>query len=233
MAGTTEFYGLTTGVVTDDFVEADHHNRVADTLDRVLGNVLTKLLPAGVYAGWEMDLLGKVGAGEGLVGGCWCRTVAAQAIEGLTAGATNYVFARAEVDSAAKGTVGFFGQLSAAKPAGAVLLGSVEVDGSGQVLSANCTLPSVDRHCVRMELAPLSGSGMVTAVGPNEEFTAQVSHGVTMRVPGAIEFASSSPDLTWELTETWRGDGFVVKGRNNGAVEADFVYTWTRQGFVE
>lgn len=232
MAGTTEFYGLTTGVVTDDFVEADHHNRVADTLDRVLGNVLTKLLAAGVYAGWEMDLLGQVGAGEGLVGGCWCRTVAAQAIAGLTAGATNYVFARAEAASGPEGTVSFFAQLSAMKPAGAVLLGSVEVDGSGQVVGVDCALPGVDRHCVRMELAPVSGSGMVTAVAANEEFTAQVSHGA-MRVPGAISFASSSVDFTWSLDETWRGEGFVVKGRNNGAVEADFVYTWSRQGFIE
>lgn len=233
MARTTEFYRLTTGVVTDDFVEAEHHNRMADTLDRVLGSVLTKLVAPGVHAGWELNLLGQVSAGEGLVGGCWCQTVEAQAIESLTAGATNYVFVRAENNAGPAGAASFFAQVSAAKPPGAALLGSAEVASSGEVVSVNGGLPGADRHCVRLELAPVSGNGMVTAVAPDEEFTTQVWHGQAMRVPGAISFACSSPDFQWELAETWRGDGFVVKGRNEGAMEADFVYAWSREGFIE
>ena len=47
MASTTTNYGLATDVVVDDFVEPAHQNRVADTLDRALGEFLAQMMPAG------------------------------------------------------------------------------------------------------------------------------------------------------------------------------------------
>jgi hypothetical protein len=230
MAGVSENYGLAVGVATDDFIEPEHHNRVAATLDRVVGNVWKKMMAQGAYSGWGLTLAGTVTAGEGHVGGCWCQSVAEQAIAGLTAGSTNYVFGRATAEGPTAGTVDFFAHVSATKPAGAILLGTVEVDGAGVVTAANGDVAGVDRNCVRLEIGKLSGSGLVTDVAPGAEVTAQVGHG-EMLVPGAIEF-SGSAGFGWELKETYRGDGFAVTTRNDGAVVANFSYSWVRRGLV-
>jgi hypothetical protein len=68
MAGVSANYGLATGVLADDLIEPQHHNRVADTVDRVLGLFLKRMMAAGVYEGWSLTLDGEVTAGEGLVG---------------------------------------------------------------------------------------------------------------------------------------------------------------------
>ena len=230
MAGVSENYGLAVGVATDDFIEPEHHNRVAATLDRALGNVLKKMMAQGAYSGWGLTLAGTVTAGEGLVGGCWCQSTAEQAIAGLTAGTTSYVFGRATTEGPTAGALEFFAQVSATKPAGAVLLGTVEVDAGGVVTAVHADTPGVDRNCLRLEIGKLTGSGVLVDVAPGAEVTAQVSHG-PMLVPGAIEF-SGSAGFSWELRETYRGDGFVVTARNEGAVMASFSYSWVRRGLV-
>ena len=79
MAGSTANYGLATGVVTDDLIEPEHHNRVADTLDRVLGWFLKRMMADGAYSGWTLTTAGTVepgsGAGERVLGddGEWRR----------------------------------------------------------------------------------------------------------------------------------------------------------------
>lgn len=231
MAGVTENYGLAVGVATDDFIDPDHHNRLAATVDRVLGNMVKKMMAQGAYGGWGLTLTGKVTAGEGLVGGCWCCTTAEQEIAQLTAGVTNYVFARSGAQSPVEGTVQFFAQISASKLAGTVLLGTVEVDAQGQVAAAHEDAAGVDRNCLRLEIGRVSGSGLVTGVAAGAEFSTQVSHGDQFLAPGAIDF-SGSAGFSWELAETYRGDGFVVKGRNDGASEADFGYSWARRGLI-
>lgn len=231
MASVTENYGLAVDVVTDDFIEPAHHNRVAATLDRVLGGFLKKMMAEGAFSGWGLTLTGTVTAGEGLVGGCWCMSSQEQAITGLTAGATNHVFGRAGSAGPTTGAIGFFGQLSATKPAGAVLLGTVEVDGTGAVTAVEEETVGVDRNCLRLEIGKVSGSGLVTEVAASEAFTVEVEHAQGLLVPGAIEF-SGSEGFSWELCEAYRRDGFVVKGRNEGTSEADFAYSWVRRGLL-
>lgn len=231
MAGVTENYGLTVGVATDDFIEPDHNNRVAATVDRVLGNMVKKMMAQGAYGGWGLTLTGKVAAGEGLVAGCWCKTTAEQEIAQLTAGTTNYVFARATAEAPVDGSLQCFAQISATKPAGAALLGRVEVDAQGQVTAVHEDVAGADRNCLRLEIGKVSGSGLVTGLAAGAEFAAQVSHGEVFLVPGAIQL-SGSEGFSWELGETYRGDGSVVKGRNDGVTEADFSYSWTRRGLV-
>ncbi|MHB8997636.1 MAG: hypothetical protein ACYC63_20515 [Armatimonadota bacterium] len=230
MAGVSENYGLAVGVATDDFIEPEHHNRVAATLDRVLGNVLKKMMAQGACSGWGLTLAGMVTAGEGLVGGCWCHSLEDQPVAGLTAGVTNYVFGRVAAEGPTDGAVAFFGQVSATKPAGAVLLGAVEVDGTGAVSAVHEDVAGVDRNCLRLEIGRLTGSGLVTDVAPGAEVTAQVGH-EEMLVPGAIEF-SGSEGFSFVLEETYRGDGFAVTAKNDGAVAADFSYSWARRGLV-
>lgn len=231
MAGVTENYGLAVDVATDDFIEPDHHNRLAATLDRVLGNLAKKVMAQGAYSGWHLTLTGTVTAGEGLVGGCWCQSMTEQPIAELTVAATNYVFGRASTQAGVDGAIAFFAQLTATKPAGAVLLGSVEVDGQGQITAMHEDVAGVDRNCLRLEIGKVSGSGLVTGVAGGAGFTAQVSHGDLFLVPGAIQL-SGSEGFTWSLDETYRGDGFVVKGTNGGTNPADFSYSWVRRGLM-
>ena len=70
MGSTTPNYGLATGVQTDELVEPWHHNRVADTLDRALGEMVRRLLPEGVHAGWLIGEEKSVTAGSGLIRAC-------------------------------------------------------------------------------------------------------------------------------------------------------------------
>ncbi len=233
MAERTEHYGLPVGVVADDIIEAEHHNRLAATLDRVVGNVLCKLWADGAYQGWELTEEKTVSAGEGLVGGCWCRTAGAQSISGLTPHALNYVFARKNNDSAPMGAVDFAAQLYPDKPVGAVYLGWMILDENGNVLEIDNQASGVDRNCLRLEIGEAKGSGLVLAVPPGEDFVVEITHSLRLIVPGALEFSCENEDFSWELIETYRPDGFKVRGKNNGTQEADFVYAWRRRGFVE
>lgn len=233
MAATTEHYGLAVGVVTDDVIEPEHHNRIAATVDRVLGTTMKRLMAAGALCGWTLELDRTVSAGEGLIGGCWCETMAASPISNLTNGAINYVFGRTDAQSAPAGTVGFVAQLNDEKPPGAVFLGTLALDAAGPVTAANSAAPGVDRNCRRLEIGRIEGSGLVTDVPADGQFSVETTHSPTLIVPGMIDMVEASAGFEWELQETWRGDGFRLKGHNAGAETADFAYSWVRCGFAE
>ena len=233
MAGTTENYGLARGVATDDFIEPDHHNRLAETLDRALGWFLKKMMADGAYDGWELTETGGVSPGEGLVSGCWCQTGEAQAIETLTSNAVNYVFGGIQTGSAPEGSIRFFAELSPTKPPGAILLGSVELDAEGAVIGLDNEVPGADRNCRRLEIESTSGSGVVERVPPGSEFAFEVQHDSRFVVPGSISLTVSSASFVWHVEEAYRPDGFVVVSRNAGSYEEDFEYSWSRHGFVE
>ncbi len=232
MAGVSANYGLATGVLADDLIEPQHHNRVADTVDRVLGWFLKRMMAAGVYEGWSLALDGTVTAGEGLVGACWCATTGAQSVADLTPGAVNYVFAGTDSDSAPKGTVRFFAALSPTRPAGSLLLGTMTLDGSGAVTAVDDWAGGVDRDCRRLHIGRASGSGLSEAVPPGGSVTVPISHDTVFVVPGAIEVEVAAPDFVVEVWETYRADGFVVVATNQAQTAQDFEYSWTRSGFV-
>lgn len=231
MPEVTDNYQFVTAVVVDDFVEPSHNNRLADTVDRVLGTVLRRLMTGGVYEGWSIQADKTVGPGQGLVGACWCQTTAAQAIEGLTNDALNHVFIETNTDSAPEGTVRVFAQLSSTGPTDSVYLGTIELDAAGAVITIDNAADGVDRQCYPLAWRRLSGSGTIAAVEPGAEASSYVEH-EELRVPGAIELTSSASDFSWEIEETWRADGFVVRVTNNGTTTADFDYDWTREGIA-
>ncbi|MEA3247350.1 MAG: hypothetical protein U9Q74_14445, partial [Gemmatimonadota bacterium] len=103
MSELTQNYQLVTSVAVDDFVQPGHNNRLADTVDRVVGSVLKRLATEGVYDGWEIQSDKTVSAGEGLIAACWCETTQAQAITGLTDDAVNHVFVQPTADGAPGG----------------------------------------------------------------------------------------------------------------------------------
>jgi len=219
-------------VVSDDFVEPEHVNRLADTLDRVLGSALLRLFTAGVHSGWEIDTAKQVGAGEGLVGACWCSTTVGQDIADLTNGAVNYVFAEATDTSAWDGSVSFRAQLGSIGPAGSVLLGSIELDGDGEVIEVENDIAEVQRQCYALTWRTLSGSGTVASVPASEDTTIIVEH-EALRVPGAIEFSVEGEDFTWEIDRAHEATSFRVIATNNSESAADLEYTWRRHGIGE
>jgi len=232
MAGVTDNYGFATDVAVDDFVQPSHNNRLADTVDRALGSLLRRLMTAGVHEGWSILGDKTVGSGQGLVGVCWCQTTSAQAIGDLTADAVNHVFVQATADGGPDGTVSVFAQLSANGPADSVYLGTIELDGGGEVVAIDNQAEGVQRQCYPLAWVSLAGSGSIEAVAPSAEETAYVEHDA-LRVPGAIELTSESPDFTWSIEESWRGDKFLLRVTNNGGSAADFEYEWAREGVAE
>ena len=232
MAGVTENYQLVTDVVADDFLQPEHNNRIADTVDRVLGSVLRRLLTPGALEGWQIDSDGTVTPGQGLVAGCWCETTQSQEITALIDDAVNHVFIERGTDGPRDGGVNVFAQLSAEGPADAVYLGIIELDDAGEVVAIDDAVEGVDRACHPIAWSSLAGEGAIEAVPAAGEVSQYVSH-ARLRLPGAIELNSESPDFTWQVSEPWRGDCFLLTVTNNGASEGDFVYQWTREGIAE
>jgi len=234
MATQTEHYGLAAGVVSDDFVQPDHQNKVAETLDRVVGNVVKQLISAGVYNGWLIQEDKTVSAGEGLVQGCWCGTSSDQAITGLQNDAVNYVFAVANDQSPDKGAVGFSAQLTAEGPNGAVCLGTIELDSGGGVVEIDNTT-AADRSCFPLLTATVSGSGEIAEVPGGGQASFEIDHeeAVSFLIPGAIEFKVVGDDFEIKLSKTYQKAQFEVVATNSSSYPRDLVYTWQRWGIAE
>jgi hypothetical protein len=224
----SENYGLWVGMVTDDFLEPQHVDRAARVLDRVLGGVVGRLLAAGVYEGWLIGNDKTVGAGWGVLVGAMGLTEAAQAIDALTNGAVNYVFAVASEDTAPEGVVKFAAQTGPVGPAGALYLGTVELDGDGNVLAVANDAAGVDRGAFPAAARTLSGSGEVLGVGGGETVPVEISH-AALAVPGAIGFTVNE-GFSFVIEEAWRGDGFRAEVTNEGTEAADLEYVWERKG---
>ncbi len=231
MPTTTENYGLTTGIVTDDVVQPEHQNRVAETLDQALGFFLRQMMADGAYSGWGLNQNKQVEAGEGLVAGCWCKTTSPEAITNLSNGSVNYVFAGTDATSAPSGTVAFFAQTTETKPAGAVYLGTMELDGDGNVVALDENAPRVDRNCYRLEIQTFSGSGSVAGVpgGGEVEVTIDHSDQGAFRLLGPI-VVEASEEFEWEVLENHEASQFRLRFVNTSGDCQDLSYTWTREG---
>lgn len=230
----TENYGLASGVVTDDFIQPDHQNRVAETLDQVVGNIVKQILAAGVYSGWLITGDKTVTAGWGIVSGCWCATASAQAIAGLQNGAINYVFAQSNDQSAPQGSVDFVAQSSPDGPAGSVYLGSIELDGQGEVVAID-NEEGASRGCFPLKTDTLAGSGVIEAVpgGAKVSFVVNHSEAGSFAIPGAINFQISGEAFSITLRETYQPDRFQVVAVNETSYPQDLCYTWQRRGIVQ
>lgn len=234
MASTTPNYGFATGVAADDLVEPDHNNRLADTVDRTLGEFLRHIIPAGAPEGWEISAETKVTAGQGLIGACWCRTLEPREITGLSEGAVNHVYGAPTAQSAPEGAVQFVAQTAPPGPGGSVYLGTIELDGDGEVVGIDNEAAGAQRNCHRLAVERLEGSGLVEDVPAEESVIVEVEHGSEgeFRVPGDLRVTSDSPDFEWEVAEAHRGDRFRMQVTNTGSEAADFAYEWSREGLA-
>ena len=231
MAGITENYQFVTDVVVDDFVQPEHNNRIADTVDRVLGSVLRRLFTAGAFAGWSIQADRTVAAGQGLVAGCWCETSGPREIAGLCDEAVNHVFIEAGVDAPRDGSVNVFAQLTSSGPADAIYLGTIEIDDAGAAVAIDNTAEGAERACHPIAWENVGGVGKMEAIPPGGEASEYVTH-AQLRVPGAIELSPDSAEFAWKISDTWRSDRFLLTVSNNGADEADFEYSWAREGIA-
>ena len=233
MATQTQHYGLAADVVTDDFVQPDHQNRVAETLDRVVGNVVKQLLTAGVYDGWLIQNDKTVASGEGLIAGCWCSTASAQGIVGLQNDTVNYVFAVANSQSPPAGTVDFSAQQTSTGPTGSLYLGSIELDADGQALAIDNSA-NTDRYCFPLKTKTVSGSGQVEVVPGGAEVSFTVDHQqlTSFLIPGAIEFEAEGDDFDISLHRTYHKSQFEVVATNQSSYPRDLNYSWQRWGIT-
>ncbi len=224
----SENYGLWMEMVTDDFIEPQHVDRTARVVDRVLGNLVRRLLAAGVYAGWLIGEDKTVGAGWGILDGACGLTETDQAISGLTEEAVNYVFAVPTEQTAPEGMVAFAAQTGPVGPAGGLYLGTVTLDAEGAVLAVNNQARGVDRGVFLLRSRTLSGTEELLDVAPEETVAVEVSH-AALAVPGAISM-SVSEGFSLAVEEAWRGDGFRLLVTNEGEETADAVVEWERKG---
>ena len=234
MANQTQNYRLATDVAVDELIEPWHHNRLADTVDQTLGGMISYLLGNGAHTGWEIDVTGKVSAGCGLVGACWCKTTAAQAITGLTSGAVNYVTAELTETSAPQGEVAFVARLSATAPANAVGLGTVTVAADGTITGVANDAGNANRQRHGLCFATIKGTATLAEVPANGEATAVIEHGLeaNFRLPGELTISSSATGFTWRGEETYRGDGFCIVVQNHNTSAQAFTMSWERTGIV-
>jgi hypothetical protein len=243
MAGITENYGLTVGVVTDDIIEPDHHNRVAATLDRVLGGMIRHLLVNGAHQGWLLTTDADVTAGAGIIAGCWCETDEASAITGLTRNAINHVFAVTNAGSAPDGTVDFVAQLTEVTPEGAVYLGTATVDASGTVTAVDSLVAGVDRDCLSLAVTVIAGSGVVEGfygLSEGEMALIEVDHlelgefhwAEPPRIEDApgVAFLLDVACTNGRRFRVWAMRTDDVGGGWTGPAAADLEYSWTRRG---
>ena len=235
MASSTPNYGLATAVETDDLVEATHHNRMADTLDRALGELVKGLLGTGAHEGWEITNAKQVGAGAGLIGPCWCSTAAAQGISGLTNGAVNYVYAVLDEGSAPDGSVRFSGQLAPPGPGSSILLGTLALNGAGQVVTVDNAPTGAQRSCHALRFGELVGTGTVANLPAGQTASVLVDHSAAgvFRLPGDLRASTATLNVAVTVSEHYRGDRFGLTITNSGTTPASVTYTWTREGILQ
>ena len=233
MGSLTSNYQLTAGVLVDEVISPEHHNRLTEVVDRVVGNVVKRLLTAGVHEGWELAATGEVSPGCGVVGGSWAETGAAQAIADLIPEAVNHVFVASDESTAPRGQVTFRASLSPTKVGGALYLGTVEVDESGAVVAVDSRAAGVDRHCWALHWGLAEGSGIGAAIPAAGTAVLVVEHEQCFRVPGALRVSSESEGFRWQVQQSHEAQRFTVEVSNDNDEEADFVYQWAREGILK
>lgn len=247
---TTTIYGLTTDYGTEVILSAEI-DREADVLDR-LGLGLRTLPFAGVISGWVLSTAKTVGAGSGMVGGCYCLTTVAQAVTGLTNSVTNYVYAAVNSTSPNDGTVSFAAVTSTLSiPTNGVRLGTMVLNGAGTCTAATDNPAALLRDYMkpmRYRITPVTTETLTVAVGGETMWALDHSAQVTFSVPLNFYVTNVDPNVhVIQLCEGLTGGALNVLVRNDwteayGNLYGDYAYgygdetevqfTWQRDGWV-
>lgn len=247
---TTTVYGLTTDYGDEQILDTEI-NRAADTVDR-LGLGLRTLPFAGVVSGWVLATAKTVGAGYGMVGGCYCLTSIAQAVTGLTNNTTNYVYAGVNTNSPPDGEVTFTAVTSVLSvPALAVRLGTMVLDAGGTCTAVDDNPGAFLRDYLkplRYRITPATTETVTIAPGAEVMWSLDHSAQVDFTVPLNLYVTNVDPNVhVIQLCEDLTGGTLNVLVRNDwtdayGALYGDYAYgygdedevqfTWQRDGFV-
>lgn len=140
-------YGLKDDWAQGQLITANALNDVHETIDNQLGE-LSNLLgpPDGTISGWTIAALAgnlNVAAGEGWVGGAHCETTAPQAITGITANDTNFIYAVRKTALSGRvstsftiGEVDFVANITGVPPGNSLLIATGVVNVGGTEFSS-------------------------------------------------------------------------------------------------
>jgi hypothetical protein len=144
-------YGMVDTAAEGQLADWNGYNDMADVLDNQVGHLFAALALDGWLSGWAIaagtDL--NVAAGEGRVAGAHCKTTIAQAITGITANTTNYVYATRKAAAIGRvsasftlAMVDFVANTTGVTPANSILLASGVVNVGGTNFSSVDNAPA-------------------------------------------------------------------------------------------
>lgn len=133
-------WGLDQDKLTISGISSVEWNRIAGIIENTVADHTDLLHGDGCRSGWRLYADKTVGAGEGWLSGGHGRTVGKQAIEGLTLGCINFVFAQATFNTPNRAEVRFVANpigVAYGENYGGAFLGTLMVDGTGTVTHIN------------------------------------------------------------------------------------------------
>ena len=241
MAAPSDRYGLGAEVGTDNLVTPEHRNLVMWLANQLLPGFLDNLFVGGVASGWDLLDASAVGPGYGLVHASWCDTTgtSSQAVAGMQANASLYVYAVANASSPQWGEVNFTAELNAPPQSGKVYLGWYNTDGDGNPTHVNgIDVASAYENDVRKELLGKLQKTRVAfsfnlTVPANSVAAATVTHtGTDLEGLRIVELTNSESDVILLFDLTHDTDSFTVVGINDTAYELTATVTGKREGYT-
>lgn len=258
VATETDRYGLP--VYSVEAFDSPGAQKITKTIDAALGGLLIGAPVTGVISGWSIGTDKTISAGAGIVGGCYCITVAATDISSLLSNnATNYVYAIADATSPDQSTVTFAKVASPAMvPPSAVQLGTITLNSGGTVTATSDNhedflrdyLPPVRKRLIPQQtvLDPDTSAEYIT-VPVGESVVVDVDHStiVTFSLPGKVYVTTDPHVNVTELADGLTGSAFRLLVTNNWTSEygddyVDYAYgygdetqvqvLWQRDGLV-
>ena len=245
----TPIYKLLTGLADWAGWPISMWNRMSSVIDGQIGPLSIKLFGNGIYYGGVLNMDGTVGPTRAFVDGCYIEMLGTNnAVTGLTAGVTNYIWLTATLDlldpDSAANNVGSLTATMGNRPDNnaSVFLGVMVLNGGGTVTSVNrwaFGAPDTTKHGAEY-LFPMMmrcDTGTVSVGTVANGATAQVvipsSEGWYFRVPGAVVISGLPAGWTYTVADNSEPDKFTVAFYNgSGYTEAAPNLTWLRWGLI-
>lgn len=154
-------------------------------------------------------------------------------ISGLTVDAMNYVYARLLARSPYDNVVNFTANTTGVIPSDGILLSTVTLDASGDVLTSNNNPPGAGRtlYCNIGGVDTLTYSALVEAVPANSFLDVEVTHSFLL-YRGGIEVTVDNVDCTVIPIEYYKSDKTKIRITNTTASAVDTTYTLNVSGRV-
>jgi hypothetical protein len=174
---------------------------------------------------WGTPLAAPVQAGDGYV-------VSFFYIQGLTAGALNYVYGRASDSTAPLGVVQWVANTTGTKAAGDILVATVTLDANGAVVDQDESPDGVDRwfYPGAGQVHEIDLAGTLENLAPAASVTIERTHDELILL-GPISAQVDNPKCSLVIVDGWQPDRVVFCVTNNDSYPVSSVsYAVTRKG---